>query len=95
MDTYTKEPLEDKISGFTHKISFTSAVTNIDEELTEGSIPIMDNIMGSLVNIKVDNESSNKNIELSIIDQFAQQDSYVIRMVVDLARRFKWKADNY
>ncbi len=84
LDTYTKEPLEDKISGFTHKISFTSAVTNIDEELTEGSIPIMDNIMGSLVNIKVDNESSNKNIELSIIDQFAQQDSYVIRMVVDL-----------
>lgn len=84
LDTYTKEPLEDKISGFTHKISFTSAVTNIDEELAEGSIPIMDNIMGSLVNIKVDNESSNKNIELSIIDQFAQQDSYVIRMVVDL-----------
>ena len=27
---------------------------------------------------------SSRNTELSIIDQFAQQDSYVIRMVVDL-----------
>lgn len=84
LDTYTDEPLEGKISGLTYNISFTSAVTHIDETLTQGSIPVMEHIMGSLVDITVDNESSNKNIKLSTIDQFTQQDSYVIRMVVDL-----------
>ncbi|MFR5070047.1 MAG: hypothetical protein ACLTE2_09980 [Eubacteriales bacterium] len=49
LDTYTDEPLEGKISGLTYNISFTSAVTHIDETLTQGSIPVMEHIIDYLL----------------------------------------------